>query len=206
MPVECHYTINNYKETVWFDDHFKFKSEYLRELIVADGNNFRTYLRRQCGKANSFYLDMSNIDLKSRIRTNNKDVNEPTWIEEFDEPRYMFIFKNEFRTTFNAILFNIDGINYTPDKHYCTSKYEYVYIPVDLITETSLIEVEKIKTYLREDEVTFAEVNMAKTFKIAKYDDKVKVFHNDIFITDVESGEYLNKEDYVKIEKLNEIN
>lgn len=204
MPVECHYTINNYKETVWFDDHFKFKSEYLRELIVADGNNFRTYLRRQCGKANSFYLDMSNIDLKSRIRTNNKDVNEPTWIEEFDEPRYMFIFKNEFRTTYNAILFNIDGINYTPDKHYCTSRYEYVYIPVDLITETSLIEVEKIKTYLREDEVTFAEVNMAKTFKIAKYDDKVKVFHNDIFITDVESGEYLNKEDYVIMAKLDD--
>lgn len=204
MPVECNYNINNYKETVWFDDHFKFKSEYLRELIVADGNNFRTYLKRQCGKANSFYLDMSNIDLESRIRTNNKDVNEPTWIEEFDEPRYMFVFKNEFRTTYNSILFNIDGINYTPDKHYCTSKYEYIYIPVELINKTTLIEVEKIKTYLREDDVIFTELNKFKSFKLTKYDDKINVFHNDIFVTDVETGEYLNKDDYVILVNLDD--
>jgi hypothetical protein len=204
MPVECHYTINNYKETVWFDDHFKFKSEYLRQLIVADGNNFRKYLERQCGRPSAFYLNMANIDLDSRIRYNNSDVDEPTWYEEFDEPRYMFIFKNEFRTTYTDILFNIDGINYTPDKHYCTSRYEYVYIPTDLITKESLMEVEKIKAYLREEDVTFANINLAKAFKISKYDDKVKIFHNDIFVTDVETGKYLDKSDYIVMAKLDD--
>lgn len=202
IPVECKYTINNYKETVWFDDHFKFKSEYLRELIVADGNNFRTYLKRQCGRANSFYLNMANVDLQSRIRYNNDDVNEPTWREEFNEARYMFIFKNEFRTTYTDILFTIDGIQYIPDKHYCTSKYEYVYIPVDLVQPDSLIEVEKIKAYLREEDVIFSQLGVAKTFKITMFDDKTEVYHNDIFLTDVETNEYLEKSDYTVMVKL----
>lgn len=196
VPVECKYTINNFKETVWFDDHYKFKSEYLRELIHADGNNFIAYLKRQCKKPNAFYLDMKNIDLASRIRTDNSDVDEPTWIEEFDTPRYMFIFKNEFRTTFNNILFSIDGINYTPDKHYYTTKYEYIYIPVDLIKEDSIIEVEKIKTFLREEIATFTSINDEKIYKISMYDDKVEVYHNDIFVTNQETKEYLEKEDY----------
>jgi hypothetical protein len=105
MPVECEYTINNFKETVWFDDHYKFKSEYLRELIHADGNNFIAYLLRQCKKPTAFYLDMSNIDLESRIRTDNKDVNEPVWIEEFNEPRYMFIFKNKVKIITLCIIY-----------------------------------------------------------------------------------------------------
>jgi len=204
VPVECKYTINNFKETVWFDDHFKFKSEYLRELIKADGNNFVTYLKHQCRKPTSFYLDMANIDLESRIRTDNKDVNEPVWIEEFDEPRYMFIFKNEFRTTFNEILFTIDGVNYIPDKYYCTSRYEFVYIPTDIIKEDSIMEVEKIKTFSRDENTTFTSLDEIKEYGIKMFDDKVKVFHNDIFITDLETSEYLEKEDFTVFALLND--
>lgn len=196
IPVECKYTISNFKETVWFDDHFKFKSEYLRELIKADGNNFTTYLKHQCKKLTSFYLDMSNIDLESRIRMDNKDVNEPVWIEEFDEPRYMFIFKNEFRTTFNEIIFTIDGEDYMPDKHYRTSRYEFVYIPTDLIKKDSIMEVEKIKTFARDEVVTFTNLFDIKEFEIKMFDDKVQVYHNDIFVTDLETSEYLENEDF----------
>jgi hypothetical protein len=204
MPVECEYTINNFKETVWFDDHYKFKSEYLRELIHADGNNFIAYLLRQCKKPTAFYLDMSNIDLESRIRTDNKDVNEPVWIEEFNEPRYMFIFKNEFRTTFNQILFTIDGNYYIPDKHYRTSRYEFVYIPTDLIKNDSIMEVEKIKTFSRDEITTFSSLGETKEFEIKMFDDKVQVYHNDIFLTDLETSEYLEKEDYTVLALLDD--
>ena len=196
MPVECKYTISNFKETVWFDDHFKFKSEYLRELINADGNNFTTYLKHQCKKLTSFYLDMANVDLESRIRMNNKDVNEPVWIEEFDEPRYMFIFKNEFRTTFNEIIFTIDGEDYEPDKRYCTSRYEYVYIPTSKIKKDSILEVEKIKTFSRDEITTFTKLFDIKEYEIKMFDDKVQVYHNDIFLTVAETSEYLEKEDF----------
>lgn len=203
MPVEVKYTINNFKETVWFDDAFKFKSEYLRELIVADGNNFRSYLNRQCcSKQHSFYLPMKNVDLNSKIRQNNSDVDDPTWYEEFDELRYMFIFRNEFRSTFTDILFSIDGIAYIPDKHYKTKKYEYFYIPCDLITQDSIIEVEKIKGYIREELATFSSIYQEQTFSLKNIDGNVEVFHNDIFLTDAETDEYLNPEDYTVIVKL----
>lgn len=203
IPVEVKYTINNFKETVWFDDAFKFKSEYLRELIVADGNNFRAYLKRQCSKPHSFYLPVKNIDLNSKIRQNNADVNEPVWYEEFDELRYMFIFRNEFRSTFTDILFSIDGIAYIPDKHYRTQKYEYFYIPCDLINENSIIEVEKIKGYLREELTTFNSLYDDKIFNI-KNVDEVEIYHNDIFVTDAETDEYLNDDDYTVYVKLDD--
>ena len=195
MPVECEYTIDNFKETLWFDDHFKFKSEYLRELIKADGNNFITYLNRQCGNPTSFYLDMKSVDLESRIRMNNDDVRGPIDREEFDEPRYMFIFKNEFRTTFNEIIFTIDGIDYTPDVHYCTSRYEYIYIPTRLIKNDSIIEVEKIKMFRRNEKVNFFSLDNQFEYEIKMFDDKVKVFANDIFLVD-NNDEFLEKEDF----------
>lgn len=202
MPVEVEYTINNFKETIWFDDAFKFKSEYLRELIVADGNNFRAYLKRQCSKQHSFYLPMKNVDLQSKIRQNNKDVNEPIWYEEFNELRYMFIFRNEFRSTFTDILFSIDGIAYIPDKHYKTQKYEYFYIPCNLINENSILEVEKIKGFLREELTTFTSTNDEKIFNIKSVDEITDVFHNDIFLTNAETDEYLNDDDYTVSVKL----
>ena len=203
MPVEIEYTINNFKETIWFDDAFKFKSEYLRELIYADGNNFRTYLNRQCSKPHSFYLPMKNIDLASKIRQNNSDVNEPTMYEEFDELRYMLIFRNEFRSTFTDILFSIDGIAYIPDKHYKTSKYEYIYIPCDLINEDSIIEVEKIKGYIREYLTMFESLDEERVFDVNVPDD-VEVFHNDIFVTDAENDNYLDRDDYTVLAKLDD--
>ena len=203
MPVEVEYTINNFKETIWYDDVFKFKSEYLRELIVADGNNFRQYLKRQCGKPHSFYLPMKNVNLSSKVRQNNLDVCEPMNYEEFEELRYMFIFRNEFRSTYSNLLFSIDGINYIPDKHYKTHKYEYIYIPCDMINQDSVIEIEKIKDYAKEEIIIFNNINEEKLLDL-KVTENVSVFHNDIFVTDAENNMYLNQEDYSVLAKLDD--
>ena len=192
---EINYSIEHFENAVEFEhDHFKYKNETLRDLINRDANMMLPYLRRQVRKSNGYYIDIGKLDLTSRLRYNNKDVGIGALFEIFNEPRYLFVFRNEFRDAHMSSTWFIDGEMYRPDKYYRNERYEFYYIPTALIRHSSIIEVEKMEEINREFRCSFTHVNQKLEFNLQR-SVNVDVFHNDIFMT-IEDGTVLNKDDY----------
>ncbi len=210
---EISYSIDHFEHSRQFlHDHFKYKNETLRSLINKDANNFKyknetlrslinkdanmflPYLRRQVQKSNGYYIDISKLDLTSRLRYNNKDVGMAALFEIFDEPRYLFVFRNEFKDSYMNATWFIDGEMYRPDKYYRSELYEFYYIPTAIVRHSSIIEIEKMKEFNREFRCSFSHVNQKLEFELNKQTN-VDVFYNDIFMT-IEDGTILDKNDY----------
>ena len=195
-PEEINYSIEHFESSTHLKhDHFKYKNETLRGLINADSNMMIPYLRRQVNKSNGYYIDISKLDLTSRLRYNTKDVGIGALFEIFNEPRYLFVFRNEFRDAHMTSTWFIDGKMYRPDKYYRNERYEFYYIPTALIRHSSIIEIEKMEELIREFRCSFSRVNEKLQFKLQKPSSKVDVFYNDIFVT-IEDGTIVNRNDY----------
>lgn len=194
-PVKSEYSIQDFENaTVFMHDHFKYKNESLRNLINLDANLMTPYLKRQVKKANGYYIDISKLDLTKKLRYNNKDVGIGTLFEIFDEPRYMFVFRNEFTDNHMNITWFIDGKLYVPDKYYRNERYEFYYIPTVLIRHSSIIEIEKMEEFNREYRCTYYTLNETLEFSLNKTQ-QIEVFNNDIFMT-IEDGTIVDKSKY----------
>lgn len=194
-PKKIIYDINDYHGSVYYDDHFKYKVEKMRELTREDAEYFRDYLINLALKNKYYYIDVAKIEnLESKIRLNNKDVGEDELVT-FDEPMYMFVFLNEFRGRYDDITVLVDGIKYTTDHLYKTDKYDFLYIPTRMIKRDSIIEIEKMREVIRELDF----IGSDKVRTTIEFDDKVidhKALLNDIFIVDPETNKYVPKTDY----------
>lgn len=194
-PVKSEYSITDFENSeVYMHDHFKYKNESLRNLIKLDANLMKPYLRRQVKKSNGYYIDISKLDLTKKLRYNNKDVGIGAVFEIFDEPRYMFVFRNEFTDHHMNITWFIDGEMYIPDKYYRNERYEFYYIPTPLIRHSSIIEIEKMEEFNREYRCTYSTVNEILEFQLNKTQ-RIEVFNNDIFMT-IEDGTIVDKSKY----------
>ena len=204
MPQPIDYSINDFKDSndEFGRNHFMYKNETLRDLINIDPNHFSSYLRRQVSKANGYYIDISKLDLTSKLRYNNKDVDKGAFFEIFDEPRYMFVFRNEYVDTFMNLTWFIDGQLYTPDKYYRNDIFEFYYIPTALIRHSSIIEIEKMDEFHREYRCKFDVVDEVKEFSLNKRVN-MEVFHNDVFLT-IEDGTIVDPSSYKVIVNVDE--
>ena len=194
-PKKIIYNINDYHGSVYYDDHFKYKVEKMRELTKEDGEYFRDYLINLALKNKYYYIDISKIDnLSSKIRYNNKDVGEEE-IVTFDEPMYMFVFLNEFRGGHDDVTVLVDGIKYLTDHLYKTDKYDFLYIPTKMVNSETLVEIEKMREVIRE--LDFIGDDKVRT--TIEFDDKVitnGAVLNDMFIVDPGTNQYVPKTDY----------
>lgn len=165
QPQKYTYNIKDFNNSIIFDDHFKYKIDKLRQWTLENNEVIRKYLNNQYKRPIGYYLDVSKIDLSTKLRDDNfSEIQDPESQEIFNEQRYIFIFRNEFNADFYNLRFFIDGIFYVPDKAYKDPKYEYYYIPTSLIKTDSIIEIEK-----------FSNLNFTKQIKFNSIDEKIHV-------------------------------
>lgn len=177
-------------------DHLQYKFNKLNEMIYQNGNYYSIYLDKLIGYVPTFFIDVSQIDdLGSRYRTHNRyEVSDPGDHINFNEPCYLFTFRHHS---------NRDKIRITIDERYTNdlyafndSRYMYVYIPQRLVTNTSIITVEKFLDYKYDQEITIDSIE--KYYKI-NIPEKQKIQVSDIFVTTRSvTGEeiYMNGNDY----------
>ena len=139
-PIKVDYSIKDYQNSD-IDNTLDYKIEKLKSLIPKELLYYKLYLNKIAYGINEFYIDISKIDLKTRIRYNNHlEVQDADLQESFGDPHYLMVFRyNKDLTFFN---FFIDGVNTVP-KSYHIGKLLYVYIPVDDLRSDSIIEIEK---------------------------------------------------------------
>lgn len=167
-PQSYTYNIKDFTSSSLYDDHFKYKIDRLRQWTIDNNEVIRGYLNKQYKRPTGYYLDISKIDLSSKLREDNfSEIHNPIKQEIFDEPRYIFIFRNEFSDEFYHLRFFIDGILYVPDKAYKDSKYEYYYIPTSLVKPNSIFEIEK-----------FSDLDFTKQIKFNNIDEKIHISLN----------------------------
>lgn len=191
-PEYIDYTINNYHSHSEFDDHFKYKINKMWDFIKNDPNNFKRYLNNLGLRNNYYYVDMSKIDLESKKRIDNSDTGLP--FREFKEEMYMFVFRNDFRGMYDKLLVYLDGTRYESLYFFGNDKYDFVYIPCSLVKEDSILEIEKLTEVLKEFEfVASADVI---EIDIGEFAVRNKTLFNDLFLTNKETGEYIDNSKY----------
>ena len=193
-PEVVDYSIKNFMNHESYDKHFRYKIMKMREFIKADVNNFRRYLTNLGLRNNYYYVDVSKIDLESRKRINNEDVGLSA-VKPFNEEMYVFVFRNDFRAMYEKLLIHVDGTRY--DRLidiYGNDKYDFVYIPARLVNSDSVIEVEKLTPVMKEFEFVGSE--NVTVIDIGEFAVRNKTLFNDLFLTDKESSEYIDPEDY----------
>lgn len=195
-PAKVTYDINDYHGSKYFDDHFKYKVERMRDLTRLDGEWFRDYLINLALKNNYYLIDVSKIsNLEKKIRHDNKDVGESE-IVKFDEPMYMFVFSNEFRNKHDNLIALVDGIKYSSHLLYKTKSLDFLYIPVSLVNKNSIIEIEKMREVIREYEFIGEPVNVRTSIDIDDLAMQNRPLLNDIFLVDMETKKYISTSEY----------
>jgi hypothetical protein len=162
QPTEFIYDINDYQHSLTFPDHLKYKVEQIKKFAQSDIDLLKVYLYLQTKADTSYYLDMSKVNLSAKYRTNNfTEITNAAYQTEFTEPRYVFIFRNEFKDGFFNFRIFIDGRLYFPDKAWKDGRFEYYYIPVSLIKPTTIIEIEKFEEVVFSKDVAFTSLDQS---------------------------------------------
>jgi hypothetical protein len=190
-PTKLVYDTNDFIASSEYSDHLEYKIDKLKMWISQNPNVLRTYLNNQMKTSSGYIIDVSQINLSPKIRTNNwAEVDYENEKLTFSEQRYLFILSNESTDLYSDVRFYIDGILYVPDITYKDSSYEYYYIPVSLIKSNSLIEVER-----------FNEVEYQKVITVHSPLDKVEltprtdwVFNpTDVYVVDPNINKFVNR-------------
>lgn len=133
----------------------EYKIETLKEWIRVEPWVLRNYVLEQNKLGASYHLFTNTLDLTTRIRySTEQEIGEPTRL--FDEPRYVFAFNNEkdYPILLNCRVF-VDGIligDLYQERHLFM---DYLYVPMDLVTDDSYIEIEIFPGYEYEKDLTF---------------------------------------------------
>ena len=154
-----------------FPYDFDYKVNKLKEFINYDPFVLEDYGKRVSTPNEKYFLRTKNIDLSNRIRNNtDNEVSKDIDKCEFDEPHYVFMFRNEASDFINFRIF-IDGLLCTDLYRIQSPELEYIYIPTRYITDDSYIEIENFgsfsftKTYTFTSSEDYMEIDIPKTDK-----------------------------------------
>lgn len=195
-PQEFIYTEKDF-ETNYYGakTELEYKADKLKEWINVNPEVVIPYLKRQIFRNRRFFIQLANISLEDRIRTNNfNEITDETQRKEFDFPRYLFKFSNIMADGFWDFRFFIDGIFYVADEFYSDKKYQYFYVPITKVNENSVIELEKFYPFEYHKEVEFDVDHIQETIEIES--DGLGVYANDVFLTDRET-KYIDKDGFL---------
>lgn len=134
----------------------EYKMETLREWIRVEPWVLRDYVLEQNKLGASYHLFTNTINLKSRIRySTEQELGRET--RRFDEPRYVFAFNNDkdYPILLNCRVF-VDGLligDIYQERHLFM---DYLYIPMNMVTDDSYIEIEIFPGYEFERDIFFS--------------------------------------------------
>jgi hypothetical protein len=139
------YTNKNFDESNLLS--FDYKTGKLREFIDYDPWILKDYIIDQNKVGYRRYLYVKDIDLASRYRLNT--FAESTCEKDnlvFDEPRYVFMFKNDYPNILH-IRFYVDGIICPIPHSVLAHGIEYYYVPASMFKDDSVVEIERLDQY-----------------------------------------------------------
>lgn len=181
QPTDIDYSIEDFMKSDYYPDgEIEYKLEKFKELIQKDGEVYKKYLDiiTKDEVSNTVYIDASDIDIEDRIRLDNhEELTDTSKHEEFDEPHVLFIVKNE-NTGDNVDIF-VDNYHVHP-KNYAEDRYKYIYIPERLITEDSIIEINRYYDTLFRTKVNYSNLGDYTYVHVPK---EKNVGLNDLYLT-----------------------
>lgn len=146
---------------------FQYKEERLKEWIREDPWLLRDYVLEQKKVGASYHLFTNSIDLSSRLRTNTNT--ELHYDYEFQQPMYVFAMRNEREyPVLMDIRFFVDGIfveNMFQDRYLFM---DYLYIPADMVTNDSYLEIEVLPRYDVKEPIRFTSMEDSKEITIVE--------------------------------------
>ena len=176
-PMEFIYDINDYTNSDSYLDHLKYKIDKFESWCAQNSELLRMYLSKQNLNNNGYYLDISNIDLSTRYRLDNRsEIDYVSEQEDFTEPRYVFIINTDYLN----LKFFIDGLFYIPDKIFSDTNYTYYYIPTSLVNSKSILDIEKPVTFNFNANILFTTLDYVETITLP--DSTIEIYANDIFV------------------------
>lgn len=149
-----------------------YKIETLKEWLRVEPFVLQEYVNEQKRKGNVYYLFTNTIDLNERIRTNCQlELNSDY---EFDREMYVFALYNynQNREPLNLNIF-IDGLLLEDYYQERNDYMEYIYIPCEMLTDDSFIEIELTDSFKLETEVTFNDMNQKADIVVVEKDENV---------------------------------
>jgi len=184
VDPEYEYSNRNFDELKLSE--FEYKTSKLHNFIDFEPWILRDYIIDQNKVGYRRYMYAKDIDLKSRLRL---DTKKEAVLEQdiltFDEPRYVFQFRNDYPRILH-IRFYVDGIICPVPHSVLCEGVEYYYVPASMFTEDSIIEVERLDQYRYHDKMKFeldSDGNYSQTITFPKFNNaKPTIF--DIYFTD----------------------
>jgi hypothetical protein len=193
IPKSYIYSIDDYRGSNNLNKPLHYKKQAFETFISVDFNITKDYFYNLLNKRDAFYLYIENIDLNTRLRTNNyseiTDINDQ---EEFTESRYVFIFNDELMTDYENLRFFIDGIYYLSDKKYRNGNYVYYYIPISLIHSDSIMEIERGLPFYFETNINYGNTNYF--IDVECNNGAIPVYVNDIYLIDNTTNTYIDRD------------
>jgi hypothetical protein len=132
-----------------------YKDLKMREFETYDEEVLRRYVLTENKLGKSFYMYTNTMDLSTRIRRDTSQEFDTTIIQ-FNEDRYVFAMNNDTDYPYlsNARVF-VDGLLISDVVQLRKNFLDYFYIPCDMCTEDSFIEIEVFPDYEYNINLTF---------------------------------------------------
>lgn len=172
----------------------EYKDETIKNWINVNPYVLRDYVLEQDKLYTPVYHLWTNaIDLASRRRTSTVPEMGSEG-NELDEECYVFSFRNENTTSgklLNARIF-VDGIfvmNTHQVRHYFT---DYFYIPVNMVTNDSYIEIEIFPSYAYKESFNFSSLSDKKEISLFEPLDKIFPTNQDLYFITADGHKVLH--------------
>lgn len=193
-PKEYIYSLKDYFTSQFANLPLNYKLDTLEEFLNLNPNLMIKYFKDLLSK-DTYILDVSETDISGKYRLDNHtEVLDVESQETFDEPRYVFSFDDTHPLYPDYINVFIDGVLYTPDKVFTYNGYRHYYIPVSLITPTSILDVERTYPYMYSKDSNIIE-NLGDVLEITLNNGKYPIIANDIILLDSDN-KYISRDDY----------
>lgn len=178
---------------------YSYKIDKLRNAIEEDPWTLWAYLLFLKLSSDKYFVNMEEIDLDDRVRmdTTEEPINHGHDIF-FDKPQYVFSINRLYLSGVDwGFRFFLDGL-FLDERNFAVKEgmdFYYIYIPQEIITETSVLEIERYKKFEYCVEKVFLST-MDNHEIILDKDMGSVICVNDVYVVDIDNGTYLDKEDY----------
>lgn len=185
-----------FRQSKLFPNKMLYDINKLDEYTLTDYHIFIQYMYLKLRNKIRLYIDMSKVNLESRIRHDTlTESNEMSPMEKhFDEPRYLISLRKSIFGPNLAFRLYLDNYLLTPYqfKYYENIDWYHFYIPCDMIKEDSILEIEKYRVF-KYDKTIKASEELVK-IEIPENIKYINVWN--IYIHDIKSNAYVGRNAY----------
>ena len=204
-PAEYHYGIDDYDNNLMclhMPNTLIYKMFKMHDSIKNDPWSLCAYLKFLLCPNEKYYVDMAKLKLSSRVRTDTymePIVNGTNYV--FEEEHYVFAMNRRFlkKSRYDFRIW-IDGLFLNKMQYHMELglDYYYIYIPTRLVTESSIMEIERHKLFDFYTEITIN--SKEECVELLLDNELVTAYVRDLYVVNIGTNQYVDKGD-VRITK-----